>query len=654
MRFWFLMIFTMVLSVAYADEFVVRSFTVAQTDVSALRYQRHDANDKVCAIIKVRTDLRGLAFDAGKNLVGDIQIKSGEYWLYVSPGESRITIYKDGFITKHYLLPLAVESSKVYVLEVTNKQMAAAATGSLILVTEPPGAVVKIRELSGLEFTTPDTLQNYPAFPYSVTITKYRHATLDTILTVHPTETITHHITLIPTWGDVLIDVEPEDAEVFIDNEYVATGNQNFRGDSRGIDVGQHTISIRRENYYVQEQDVTVIPGQITSLQFTLQPMLGVLKVETPPGAALYIDGKMAGRVPYTDTLLTGDYQLTLSAEGFLEKTMAIRITENNTTYVNEALQQSRLVKITSQPSQAEIYLDGDFVGTTPATILLGYGDNTLQLRKAKYHDLQENVQVGKDTDVAHFTLEADVLAVLFTSSPGGAQLYVDDKSQGFTSTQVDLPYGKYRVKIKKQGYFTRRRNLTVVAPGQKVHFHLQNTSHYRAGAIYGMGAWGGEFTWARSSVGVGVGLFVPSVQKFTPEVQHKNVSVLDYSDLTLGTPVGRESNADSADFFLSFKVHLFLQKIPHLSFVFGTAVGKVYRTDVYLAHKTYQNIYFGEDIPKGDYFSVAHRGKWKFTPIAGLSLRLLRFFYINGEVWFNTTEGTQLYTGGGICFPVK
>ena len=52
MRFCFLLIFTMTLSVAYADEFVVRSFTLAETDLSALRYERKDANDEACAIIK--------------------------------------------------------------------------------------------------------------------------------------------------------------------------------------------------------------------------------------------------------------------------------------------------------------------------------------------------------------------------------------------------------------------------------------------------------------------------------------------------------------------------------------------------------------------------------------------------------------------------
>ena len=194
MRFGFLIFFLLIFSVAYADEFVMRSFTLAETDLSALRYERQDANDEACAIIKVRTDLRGLAFDAGKNLVGDIELKSGEYWLYVSPGENRITIYKDGFITKHFPLPIRVESSKVYVLEVTNKQKATAATGSLILLTDPPGALVKIRELSGLQLITPDTLENYPAFPYSVSITKFRHNTIDTILTVHPGEMISHQI----------------------------------------------------------------------------------------------------------------------------------------------------------------------------------------------------------------------------------------------------------------------------------------------------------------------------------------------------------------------------------------------------------------------------------------------------------------------------
>ncbi|HZK08409.1 MAG TPA: PEGA domain-containing protein [Bacteroidales bacterium] len=645
----------MTLSVAYADEFVVRSFTLAETDLSALRYERKDANDEACAIIKVRTDLRDLAFDAGKYLVGDIQLKSGEFWLYVSPGEKRITIYKDGFITKHIPLNLPVESSKVYVLEVTNKQKATAATGSLILFTDPPGAMVKIRELSGLEFTTPDTLKNYPAFPYSVTITKFRHATLDTILTVHPGEMIAHHITLTPGWGDVLIAVEPEDTRIFINNKFVGTGDQNFVGDAKGVDVGRHTISIRHDNYYEQEQQIEVFPGERTNLKYKLDPMLGILKVETPMGAILHINSKMAGRVPYTDTLLTGNYQITLSAEGYLEVTKTIIITENNITYVNEELQHSRLVSITSKPAQAEIYLDGNLVGVTPATILMGYGANQLLLRKAKYHDLHENVQVGKDTDALHFSLKPDLLAVTVSTNPAGAQLYVDGKNRGLTNKELELPYGKYSVKVYKQGYFTRQRNVEVIKSGQTVNFDLRSSDHYRLGIMYGLDdSWGGEFTWARSSVGIGVGGYSPSAEEFSQTVQHQNVDVSHYSDLSLSAPAGKESNADSVDFFFSLKLHFFLSKLPGLSIVAGTTIGKVYYSDVYLAGEDYSHKYYGDKILKGDYFSVAHKGKWKLNPIVGVSLRLLRYFYVSGEVWFNTEHGTQFLTAGGMCFPLK
>lgn len=654
MRFGFLILFLLVMSVAYADEFVIRSFTLAETDLSALRYQRLDANDEACALIKVRTDLRGLAFDAGKNLVGDIEFKSGEYWLYVSSGEKRITIYKDGFITKHFSLPLSVESSKVYVLEVTSKQQATAATGSLILLTDPPGAVVKIRELSGMALTTPDTLLDYPAFPYSVAITKFRHTTIDTILTVHPGEMISHNITMTPGWGDVIIKVEPEDAEVFVDNKYSGIGDQNFMGDAKGIDVGRHIISIRRENYYVQEQTVEVLSGQLTNLDYKLKPMLGVLKVETPQGATLHLDGKMAGTVPYTDTLLTGSYQLTLSAPGFLELKKTVAITENNITYVNEVLQQSRRVKIISEPAQADIYLDGNYVATTPATIVLGYGNNRLLLRKAKYHDLTENVSVEKDTDALHFTLEPNVLAVSFTSNPGSAQLYVDDKSQGFTNTQVELPYGKYRVKMMKPGYFTRRRNLAVVAPGQKVHFNLRSTSHFRLGVIYGMDSWGGEITWAKSSaVGFGLGYYMPPKTESNYTIQHQNIDVGYYPDIELTTPIDQVTNTDSLDFAIPLKVHIFVKKNPYLSIIAGTAVGQVYYSDVYLAHQNYDQYYGMDDIQKGEYYSVGRKGKWKLNPIAGLSLRLLRYFYVSGEVWFNTEQGTQFFTSGGMCFPL-
>lgn len=101
-------------SKALADEFVVKSFVLDPSDISARKYERRDINDDKCAIIKIRTDIEGIKFDPRLGAEGSVDFKNGEYWLYVSPGEKVIKIIKSGFISFDYVIETKIESSNVY------------------------------------------------------------------------------------------------------------------------------------------------------------------------------------------------------------------------------------------------------------------------------------------------------------------------------------------------------------------------------------------------------------------------------------------------------------------------------------------------------------------------------------------------------------
>jgi len=75
-----------------ADEFVVKNFKLAPSDISARKYERLDINDEKCALIKIRTDIDGLSFDPRLGAEGNVEFKNGEYWLYVTSGEKVIKI----------------------------------------------------------------------------------------------------------------------------------------------------------------------------------------------------------------------------------------------------------------------------------------------------------------------------------------------------------------------------------------------------------------------------------------------------------------------------------------------------------------------------------------------------------------------------------
>jgi len=95
------------------DGFEVKVFEKAENDLTARMYPRTDVNDHPCALIRILTDLNGLSFDSNVGIVGNVEKKTGEYWLYVSPGERQLQIRKEAFIPLIYTIPESINEYAV-------------------------------------------------------------------------------------------------------------------------------------------------------------------------------------------------------------------------------------------------------------------------------------------------------------------------------------------------------------------------------------------------------------------------------------------------------------------------------------------------------------------------------------------------------------
>lgn len=74
----------------YSQELHVKSFGIAESDLSAQTQPRKDLNDKNCALIKVGIGLQGVQFEG--NVVGNVVNKVGEYWVYIPRGSRMLKV----------------------------------------------------------------------------------------------------------------------------------------------------------------------------------------------------------------------------------------------------------------------------------------------------------------------------------------------------------------------------------------------------------------------------------------------------------------------------------------------------------------------------------------------------------------------------------
>ena len=86
----FLFLLFIVTPLAIAQELIVKSFKISESDLSAQAKSRKDLNDKNCALINVSVGLQNVLFEG--NIVGDVTNKAGEYWVYMPQGSRMLKV----------------------------------------------------------------------------------------------------------------------------------------------------------------------------------------------------------------------------------------------------------------------------------------------------------------------------------------------------------------------------------------------------------------------------------------------------------------------------------------------------------------------------------------------------------------------------------
>jgi len=131
-----------------------------------------------------------------------------------------------------------------------------------------------------------------------------------------------------------------------------------------------------------------------------------------PTGANVYIDNKFAGKSPVTMKILLtpGEHKITIKKEKYedLEKTVNLKLGDFEE--LNYDLQLARgTLEIATSPPGAQVTINGEVKGTTPANIKLLPGEYQVGISKKGYKEQQATITLeGTDKVFKNFKLEAN------------------------------------------------------------------------------------------------------------------------------------------------------------------------------------------------------------------------------------------------------
>jgi len=232
-------------------------------------------------------------------------------------------------------------------------------------------------------------------------------------------------------WIQVISNVDG--ASVYFDNKYQGLTSDGQLVVTVYMAVSVNTLRVEKSGFTTAAGTLTMPEaGATTKVYAVLRPVstptpsatYGALSVDSSPrGAKIYLNGYYRGISPFSfDQLTPGSYTVDAVLDGFRPYTTMVRISAGSTTNVYTTLQPLSLspnsIYVTSDPTNAFVYLDTIYKGKTPLTMTgISPGDHAVELNAPGYHSWNTTVSLpGGSTRTVSATMISLVPAVSGTT----------------------------------------------------------------------------------------------------------------------------------------------------------------------------------------------------------------------------------------------
>jgi hypothetical protein len=470
-----------------ADEFEVKSFEKAVNDLSARTHARNDVNDNPCALIRILTDLNGLSFDSNSGIVGNIEKKTGEYWLYVSAGERQVKIMKEGFIPLNYNLPESINEFAVYRMILTGKKSGEATTGiktGMILIrTIPEGADVWVDEVyKGKSPFQQEMASGYYNFRLSK---KYFYEkTGDFRVFVDSTNKL--EIPLDANFGSLNLSVLPAGlaTKVTIDG-----GDLQLRLPATidTLPTGSHNIILQTDLYEPATRTFIIEDNKTTRLEVPLNPIFGNIEITATSNDQIFIDGILKNSGTYNGILIAGLHTIEVKREKFYTDSRKVSIAAGITEKLQITLKPIiGSLSVLTTPPEADILINTENKGKSPRIINdLIIGNYEIILKKEGFATVKTQAEIRENERTTLTENLTNFREVHISSNPSGAQLTINKKSEGSTAKTLTLPFGENTIRLEKTGYQTLEQKFTITEQQREYSFTMLSDAKAMAKADF-------------------------------------------------------------------------------------------------------------------------------------------------------------------------
>ena len=466
-------------SLLSAQNINVASFNLDPKDLTANLEGTtvYDQNGQKCALIRIQTTQKGFYFDVGALGVQKVDDnKVGEVWVYVPGGVKRISIRHQQFGSLlDYPFPITIVGSRTYVMQLTTAAVPpnsgkAVTQQYVVFRVSPPEAVVEFDgDILDLNEGVASKRKAFGTYNYTVQ-SKLYHPQTGQVTVNDPKNKQEVKVELRPAFGYIEVPAEGKlaGAKVFIDNEY--KGTVPFR--SERLASGDHQVRVVQQMYSPVAQAVSVKDGETTRFAPALSADFARITLRVEGNAEIWVNDERKGTGTWTGDLATGDYQIECRLPSHRPATKELAVTpqlQGQTITLSQPTPIYGALDINSVPIDADIYLDGNKIGTTPMQLpecLIG--SHTIKISKAGHSDFTKTITLAENT-TEEISARLESGKPVTITAPEGADIYVDGTKVATTRFEGALAFGSHTAYAMQGGKKSGEKNINVSMQGGDV-----------------------------------------------------------------------------------------------------------------------------------------------------------------------------------------
>jgi uncharacterized membrane protein len=368
--------------------------------------------------------------------------------IILKPGRYTVRVSHEGYRPMKKVVKIGLnESAKLsFKLEEINQ-------GVLLVSTIPPDAEIYLNgELKG---KSPTNFPEINVGKHLVRISKKGFKPIEKMVTIYKNQSTEIIEELAPQTGMLFVKVFPPDAEIHLDNKYLGTSPQL----ARNLVIGKHEVRFTHENYTDWVEEVMIEPDSQKRLNINLEKLPGeVFVFSSPSGGDIYVNGQFKGKTNTLIKLEPGNYKIKVLKTGYYEYYKDVTVPSGRQISLDYHLmeQGAGTLLITTKPSGAQVFLNGEFFGQTPLEKkYLKAASHSILIIKDGYKSITDSISIGKGEKLKlNYDLSSVWGTLKVVTEPDKTLIYLDEEFLGQGPGVFEkLPVGWHRIKVTHENF---------------------------------------------------------------------------------------------------------------------------------------------------------------------------------------------------------